>query len=71
MRKTKAELIEELDALQQNYADEKASIGQTLNAMQNQLVALKDENRNLKLMMDQYEKTLMIMTKRLLEAREA
>jgi L-lactate utilization protein LutC len=70
MRKTKQQLIEELDALQQNYADEKASIGQTLNAMQNEIVALKQQNTNLNLMMDQYEKTLMIMTKRLLEARE-
>ena len=71
MRKTKQQLIEELDALQQNYADEKASIGQTLNAMQNELMTLKNENASLHLMMDQYEKTLMIMTKRLLEAREA
>ena len=70
MRKTKQQLIEELDALQQNYADEKASIGQTLNAMQNEIVALKQQNTNLNLMMDQYEKTLMIMPKRLLEARE-
>tara|TARA_R110002020_G_scaffold293801_1_gene509558 strand:- start:1045 stop:1260 length:216 start_codon:yes stop_codon:yes gene_type:complete len=70
MRKTKQQLIEELDALQQNYADEKASIGQTLNAMQNELVAVKQQNINLELMMDQYEKTLMIMTKRLLEAKE-
>tara|TARA_R110002020_G_scaffold206880_1_gene412277 strand:- start:1075 stop:1290 length:216 start_codon:yes stop_codon:yes gene_type:complete len=71
MRKTKQELVEELDALQQNYADEKASIGQTLNAMQNELVAVKQQNINLELMMDQYEKTLMIMTKRLMESREA
>ena len=70
MRKTKQQLIEELDALQQNYADEKASIGQTLNAMQNEIVTLKQQNVNLELMMDQYEKTLMIMTKRLLEAKE-
>ena len=70
MRKTKQQLIEELDALQQNYADEKASIGQTLNSMQNEIIALKQQNANLNLMMDQYEKTLMIMTKRLLEARE-
>jgi len=71
MRKTKQQLIEELDALQQNYADEKASIGQTLNAMQNELMTLKNENANLHLMMNQYEKTLMIMTKRLMESREA
>jgi len=71
MRKTKQQLIEELDALQQNYADEKASIGQTLNAMQNELIAVKQQNVNLELMMDQYEKTLMIMTKRLMESREA
>ena len=43
---------------------------QRLNAMQNEIVALKQQNTNLNLMMDQYEKTLMIMTKRLLEARE-
>ena len=71
MRKTKQQLIEELDALQQNYADEKASIGQTLNAMQNELVTVKSYAGNLELMMAQYEKTIMILTKRLLEAQEA
>tara|TARA_R110000824_G_scaffold222785_3_gene410569 strand:+ start:4336 stop:4551 length:216 start_codon:yes stop_codon:yes gene_type:complete len=71
MRKTKQQLIEELDALQQNYADEKASIGQTLNAMQNELVTVKSHAGNLELMMSQYEKTIMILTKRLLEAQEA
>mgnify|MGYP003115680617 CR=1 FL=1 len=70
MRKTKAQLVEELDALQQNYADEKSSIGETLNAMQNEIARLNAANSNLQLMMNQYEKTLMIMTKRLLEARE-
>ena len=70
MRKTKAQLVEELNALQQNYADEKASIGETLNAMQNEIARLNASNSNLQLMMSQYEKTLMIMTKRLLEARE-
>tara|TARA_R110000824_G_scaffold141153_4_gene307599 strand:+ start:1140 stop:1355 length:216 start_codon:yes stop_codon:yes gene_type:complete len=70
MSKTKQELIEELDALQRNYADEKTTIGETLNSMSNQLIEERTIRMNLELMMVQYEKTIMILTKRLLEARE-
>ena len=70
MSKTKQELIEELDALQKNYADEKTTIGETLNSMSNQLIEERTTRMNLELMMVQYEKTIMILTKRLLEARE-
>ena len=33
MSKTKQELVEELDALQKNFADERTTIGETLNTL--------------------------------------
>ena len=71
MNKTKQELIEELDALQQNYADERMTIGETLNTLSSNLAREQGIRMNLELMMVQYEKTILILTKRLMEAREA
>ena len=71
MSKTKQQLIEELNALQQNYADEKSTIGETLNALTSKLATEQANRMNLELMMVQYEKTILILTKRLMEAREA
>ena len=71
MTKTKQQLIEELNALQQNYADEKSTIGETLNVLSSKLAREQTNRMNLELMMVQYEKTILILTKRLMEAREA
>jgi len=71
MTKTKQQLVEELDALQQNYADEKSTIGETLNLLSSKLATEQTNRMNLELMMVQYEKTILILTKRLMEAREA
>ena len=71
MSKTKQELVEELDALQKNFADEKKTIGETLNTLSSSLATEQALRMNLELMMVQYEKTILILTKRLMEAREA
>tara|TARA_B100000214_G_C23928696_1_gene609642 strand:- start:368 stop:583 length:216 start_codon:yes stop_codon:yes gene_type:complete len=71
MSKTKQELVEELDALQKNFADEKKTIGETLNTLSSNLATEQALRMNLELMMVQYEKTILILTKRLMEAREA
>ena len=71
MSKTKQQLIEELNALQKNFADEQTTIGETLNALTSKLAREQTNRMNLELMMVQYEKTILILTKRLMEAREA
>jgi hypothetical protein len=71
MSKTKQELVEELDALQKNFADERTTIGETLNTLSSNLATEQALRMNLELMMVQYEKTILILTKRLMEAREA
>ena len=71
MSKTKQELVEELDALQKNFADERTTIGETLNTLSSNLATEQALRMNLELMMVQYERTILILTKRLMEAREA
>tara|TARA_R110000824_G_scaffold373664_3_gene564060 strand:+ start:308 stop:526 length:219 start_codon:yes stop_codon:yes gene_type:complete len=70
MKKTKEQIIKELDALQKNYADEKQTLGEVMNKMQEQLYVLNGNNTDLELMMQTYEKTVLVLTKRLIEARE-
>ena len=70
MRKTKIELIEELEALQQATADERVSLGKTLNDQQKALNWTRQELSNARIMLDTYEKTIMILTKRLSEAQK-
>ena len=70
MRKTKIELIEELEALQQATADERVSLGKTLNDQQKALNWTRQELSNARIMLETYEKTIMILTKRLLEAQK-
>ena len=71
MSKTKQQLIEELNVLQKNFADEQTTIGETLNALTSKLAREQTNRMNLELMMVHYEKTILILTKRLMEAREA
>ena len=70
MRKTKEQLIEELDTLQKNYADEKQTLGEIMNKLHQSLFEKNQENTDLELMMQAYEKTLLVLTKRLIESRE-
>tara|TARA_R110002020_G_scaffold31469_8_gene98067 strand:+ start:1258 stop:1497 length:240 start_codon:yes stop_codon:yes gene_type:complete len=70
MRKTKIELIEELEALQQATADERVSLGKTLNDQQKALNWTRQELSNARIMLETYEKTIMILTKRLSEAQK-
>jgi septal ring factor EnvC (AmiA/AmiB activator) len=71
MRKTKMELIEELNALQQTTADERESLGKVLNQQQQELNWTRNELRDATLMLESYEKTILVLTKRLTEARKA
>ena len=71
MRKTKMELIEELNALQQTTADERESLGKILNEQQQSLNWTRSELRDAKLMLESYEKTILVLTKRLTEAQKA
>ena len=70
MRKTKIELIEELAALQQTTADERVSLGRALNDQQKALTWTRAELANANIMLETYEKTIMILTKRLSEAQK-
>ena len=71
MKKTKSELVEELNALQQTTADERKSLGTVLNEQQNSLNWTRAELNDARLMLEAYEKTILILTKRLTEARKA
>ena len=71
MRKTKMELIEELNALQQTTADERESLGKVLNEQQQALNWTRSELNDARLMLESYEKTILVLTKRLTEARKA
>jgi septal ring factor EnvC (AmiA/AmiB activator) len=71
MKKTKIDLIEELAALQQTTADERESLGKVLNEQQAALNWTRNELRDAGLMLESYEKTILVLTKRLTEARKA
>jgi len=71
MKKTKQMLIEELQALQQTTADDKESLGKVLNEQQQALNWTRQQLNDANLMLEAYEKTILVLTKRLTEARKA
>ena len=71
MKKTKKELVEELVALQQTTADDRESLGKVLNEQQQTINWLGQQLMDSNLMLESYEKTIMVLTKRLTEARKA
>ena len=71
MKKTKMDLIKELEALQQTTADERESLGKVLNEQQQALNWTRSELNDARLMLESYEKTILVLTKRLTEARKA
>ena len=71
MKKTKQKLIEELQALQQTTADDKESLGKVLNEQQQALNWTRQQLIDANLMLEAYEKTILVLTKRLTEARKA
>ena len=71
MRKTKQEIVEELNALQQTTATDRESLGRVLNEQQASLNWTRAELSDARLMLEAYEKTILILTKRLTEARKA
>ena len=71
MKKTKKELVEELVALQQTTADDRESLGKVLNEQQQTINWLRQQLMDSNLMLESYEKTIMVLTKRLTEARKA
>jgi len=70
MKKTKQMLIDELNALQQATADDRKKIGEVLNEQQQSLNWTRAELANANIMLETYEKTIMILTKRLSEAQK-
>jgi len=70
MKKTKQMLIDELNALQQATADDRKKIGEVLNEQQRELNWARTELANANIMLETYEKTIMILTKRLSEAQK-
>ena len=71
MKKTKMDLIKELEALQQTTADERESLGKVLNEQQQALNWTRSELNDARLMLESYEKTILVLTKRLTEAQKA
>ena len=71
MKKTKQMLIEELQALQQTTADDRESLGKVLNEQQQALNWNRQQLNDANLMLEAYEKTILILTKRLTEATKA
>ena len=71
MKKAKMDLIKELEALQQTTADERESLGKVLNEQQQALNWTRSELNDARLMLESYEKTILVLTKRLTEARKA
>ena len=71
MKKTKMDLIKELEALQQTTADERESLGKVLNEQQQALNWTRQQLNDANLMLEAYEKTILVLTKRLTEARKA
>ena len=71
MKKTKQMLIEELQALQQTTADDKEYLGKVLNEQQQALNWTRQQLNDANLMLEAYEKTILVLTKRLTEARKA
>lgn len=71
MKKTKQMLLDELQALQQTTADDKESLGKVLNEQQQALNWTRQQLNDANLMLEAYEKTILVLTKRLTEARKA
>ena len=64
-------LLDELQALQQTTADDKESLGKVLNEQQQALNWTRQQLNDANLMLEAYEKTILVLTKRLTEARKA
>jgi len=68
MRKTKETLIHELDELQKSFIDQRESLGQIIARQQEQITELKQHSINLESYVQIYEKTILVLTGRLLDA---
>jgi len=68
MRKTKEILIHELDELQKSFVDQRESLGQIIARQQKQITELNQHSVNLESYVQIYEKTILVLTGRLLDA---
>ena len=68
MRKTKEQLIHELDELQKSFIDQRESLGQIVARQQEQINELNQLSVNLESYVQIYEKTILVLTGRLLDA---
>lgn len=68
MRKTKEQLIHELDELQKSFIDQRESLGQIVARQQETINELNQLSVNLESYVQIYEKTILVLTGRLLDA---
>ena len=68
MRKTKEQLIHELDELQKSFVDQRESLGQIVARQQETINELNQLSVNLESYVQIYEKTILVLTGRLLDA---
>lgn len=68
MRKTKEKLIHELDELQKSFVDQRESLGQIVARQQETINELNQHSNNLESYVQIYEKTILVLTGRLLDA---
>jgi hypothetical protein len=68
MRKTKEQLINELNELQKSFIDQRESLGQIIARQQQQLTEINEYSVNLESYIKIYEKTILVLSGRLVDA---
>tara|TARA_R100000008_G_scaffold76535_1_gene56440 strand:+ start:5109 stop:5366 length:258 start_codon:yes stop_codon:yes gene_type:complete len=68
MRKTKEQLVNELNELQKSFIDQRESLGQIIARQQQGLNELKEYSVNLESYIHIYEKTILVLSGRLVDA---
>jgi hypothetical protein len=69
-RKTKQELVDEMALLEQRYVEMKTRLESTVNAISRANALLNMEKDDIELKAQQYEKTILVLSERLMNARE-
>lgn len=69
-RKTKQELVDEMALLEQRYVEMKTQLEARVNALSRASVMVNMEKEDIELKAQQYEKTILVLSERLMKARE-
>ena len=69
-RKTKTELVDEMALLEQRYVEMKTQLEARVNALSRASVMVNMEKEDIELKAQQYEKTILVLSERLMKARE-